>query len=141
MWADLARFDYHFVEHRESEDTIGSMSDGEFHMPSRLTTASHSMLKPRGSITRLVAYLVSLFVSTHVQGVQSAEVSGYAQKHKALLRFPRLSQVNYVESYEGNYGESMRMKSMSGHVLMWFFFHLGLIPISPQKYRRKKDAS
>ena len=62
VWADLARFDYHFVEHRESEDTIGSMSEGEtdFHRPSRLTTASHSMLKATRGITRLVLFLVSL---------------------------------------------------------------------------------
>ena len=28
VWVDLARFDYHFVDHRSFENMIGSMSEG-----------------------------------------------------------------------------------------------------------------
>ena len=76
VWVDLARFDYHFVDHREFENMMGSMSEGaiDFYTPSRETTQSHSMLKPTprrtrlvvGRVTRLAAYLVSLFVSTQL---------------------------------------------------------------------------
>ena len=63
VWVDLSRFDYHFVDHRVSQDTIGLMSEG-----GSLNTKCSYRSRGRGVISKLLVFLLSLTGSTPVNG-------------------------------------------------------------------------
>ena len=64
VWVDLARFDYHFIDQRDSQDTIGLMSEGD--SVAIRSLSNRPWRRPGGLVSRLFVILLSLFGSTPV---------------------------------------------------------------------------
>ena len=67
VWVDLARFDYHLIDRRVAQDTIGLMSEGA----SVITTRRSQRVRRCGVISKLWLFLLSLIGSTPVSGSNS----------------------------------------------------------------------